>query len=77
MAACLELAAQPCTGGLRPADKTTLAFMAQAGDRAQAMQQFYPAPVAFELKDFNQVQASVFQVARALDVTLCTWAARC
>ena len=25
----------------------------------------YPAPVTFELKDFNQVQASVFQVARA------------
>ena len=25
----------------------------------------YPAPVAFELKDFKQVQASVFQVARA------------
>lgn len=27
--------------------------------------QFYPAPMAFELKDFTQVQASVFQVARA------------
>ena len=26
---------------------------------------FYPAPMAFELKDFEQVQASVFQVARA------------
>jgi cytochrome c biogenesis protein len=25
----------------------------------------YPAPMAFELKDFEQVQASVFQVARA------------
>jgi cytochrome c biogenesis protein len=25
----------------------------------------YPAPVAFELVDFKQVQASVFQVARA------------
>jgi cytochrome c biogenesis protein len=24
----------------------------------------YPAPVAFELKDFTQVQASVFQVTR-------------
>ena len=24
----------------------------------------YPAPMAFELKDFTQVQASVFQVAR-------------
>ena len=27
--------------------------------------QHYPAPMAFELKDFEQVQASVFQVARA------------
>ncbi len=27
--------------------------------------QIYPAPVVFELKDFEQVQASVFQVARA------------
>ena len=27
--------------------------------------QIYPAPLAFELKDFTQVQASVFQVARA------------
>ncbi len=26
---------------------------------------FYPAPMTFELKDFQQVQASVFQVARA------------
>ena len=25
----------------------------------------YPAPMAFQLKDFKQVQASVFQVARA------------
>lgn len=27
--------------------------------------QFYPAPVVFMLQDFTQVQASVFQVARA------------
>ena len=26
---------------------------------------YYPAPMTFELKDFQQVQASVFQVARA------------
>jgi cytochrome c biogenesis protein len=25
----------------------------------------YPAPIAFELKDFKQVQASVFQVTRS------------
>lgn len=27
--------------------------------------QLYPAPLVFELRDFDQVQASVFQVARA------------
>jgi cytochrome c biogenesis protein len=27
--------------------------------------QFYPAPLLFQLADFKQVQASVFQVARA------------
>jgi cytochrome c biogenesis protein len=31
---------------------------------------FYPAPVLFELTDFTQVQASVFQVARAPGKTL-------
>lgn len=31
---------------------------------------FYPAPVLFELADFKQVQASVFQVARAPGKTL-------
>ena len=30
----------------------------------------YPAPMAFELKDFTQVQASVFQVARAPGKTI-------
>jgi cytochrome c biogenesis protein len=47
-----------------PADEKTQAFMTQAvlslSDAA-----FYPAPMAFALKDFKQVQASVFQVARA------------
>ncbi|MGM9426841.1 cytochrome c biogenesis protein ResB [Hydrogenophaga sp. MI9] len=31
---------------------------------------YYPAPMAFELKDFQQVQASVFQVARAPGQTI-------
>jgi cytochrome c biogenesis protein len=47
-----------------PTDEKTQAFMTQAvlslSDAA-----FYPAPMAFALKDFKQVQASVFQVARA------------
>jgi len=30
----------------------------------------YPAPMAFQLKDFKQVQASVFQVARAPGKTI-------
>jgi cytochrome c biogenesis protein len=37
--------------------------------------QFYPAPMVFMLEDFKQVQASVFQVARAPARTLSTWAA--
>ncbi|MCJ0764974.1 cytochrome c biogenesis protein ResB [Variovorax terrae] len=48
---------------LEPSEKTQ-GFMTQAvlslGDA-----QLYPAPMAFELQDFTQVQASVFQVARA------------
>ena len=34
-------------------------------DRSLSDAQAYPAPMAFELADFTQVQASVFQVARA------------
>ena len=52
--------------GLPPAttDAKTQAYMTQAvlslSDAA-----FYPAPVLLELKDFQQVQASVFQVSRS------------
>jgi cytochrome c biogenesis protein len=52
--------------GLKPleADEKTQAYMMQAvlslSDAA-----IYPAPMAFMLKEFTQVQASVFQVARA------------
>jgi cytochrome c biogenesis protein len=47
-----------------PQDDRTRGFMTQAVlSLSDAV--IYPAPVAFELKDFTQVQASVFQVARA------------
>jgi cytochrome c biogenesis protein len=52
--------------GLKPmvADESNAQFMQQAvlslSDAA-----FYPAPVLLQLSDFTQVQASVFQVARA------------
>ena len=42
----------------------TQSFMTQAVLSLSDVQ-IYPAPLVFELKDFTQVQASVFQVARA------------
>ncbi len=48
---------------LEPSDKTQ-AFMAQAVV-ALSDANFYPAPFALTLKEFNQVQASIFQIARA------------
>ena len=52
--------------GQKPMDMTdeTRAFMNQAV-LALSDLTLYPAPLAFQLKDFTQVQASVFQVARA------------
>jgi cytochrome c biogenesis protein len=52
--------------GLKPLepDEKTQAFMNQAV-LALSDAHLYPAPVAFELKDFTQVQASVFQVTRS------------
>jgi cytochrome c biogenesis protein len=47
-----------------PQDEKTQAFMSQAV-LSLSDAHYYPAPMAFELKDFKQVQASVFQVARA------------
>ena len=44
--------------------ETTQGFMTQAV-LALSDVPVYPAPMAFQLKDFTQVQASVFQVARA------------
>ena len=48
---------------LKP-DAATQAFMTQAV-LSLSDAQFYPAPLLLELKDFQQVQASVFQLARA------------
>jgi cytochrome c biogenesis protein len=45
-------------------DEKTQSFMTQAV-LALSDAQLYPAPMAFQLTDFTQVQASVFQVARA------------
>ena len=52
--------------GLPPLEpnEQTQGFMSQAL-RALSDVQFYPSPLVFELKDFKQVQASVFEVARA------------
>ena len=47
-----------------PNNEQTLGFMTQAV-LALSDVQFYPAPLLLGLQDFQQVQASVFQVARA------------
>ncbi|PZU42758.1 MAG: cytochrome C biogenesis protein ResB [Acidovorax sp.] len=47
-----------------PQNGATQAFMTQAV-LSLSDAQAYPVPLAFELRDFKQVQASVFQVARA------------
>lgn len=47
-----------------PSDEKTQAFMTQSV-LALSDAYFYPAPMALQLVDFQQVQASVFQVARA------------
>ena len=47
-----------------PADEKTVAYTAQT-ILALSDAPFYPAPMVFTLKDFTQVQASVFQVSRA------------
>ena len=57
--------------GLKPLkpDAKTQSFMTQAV-LSLSDSFFYPAPMIFELVDFKQVQASVFQVARAPGKTL-------
>ncbi|MFC7459727.1 cytochrome c biogenesis protein ResB [Hydrogenophaga defluvii] len=58
--------------GLKPLDgeaETTQRFMTQSV-LALSDAFFYPAPMALQLTDFTQVQASVFQVARAPGKTI-------
>ena len=57
--------------GLKPlaADERSQAFMSQAV-LALSDAFFYPAPMVLQLADFKQVQASVFQVARAPGKTI-------
>ncbi|MGZ5271384.1 MAG: cytochrome c biogenesis protein ResB [Ramlibacter sp.] len=57
--------------GLKPLDASerSQAFMAQA-IVALSDAFLYPAPMAFQLKDFQQVQASVFQVTRSPGKTI-------
>ena len=57
--------------GLKPwsTDEATPAFMTQAV-LALSDTYFYPAPMVLQLIDFKQVQASVFQVARAPGKTI-------
>ncbi len=52
-----------------PQDDKTQAFMSQMV-LSLSDAPHYPAPMAFELTDFKQVQASVFQVARAPGKTI-------
>ena len=52
-----------------PQDEKAQAFMSQMV-LSLSDAYHYPAPMAFQLKDFNQVQASVFQVARAPGKTI-------
>ncbi len=52
-----------------PADEKTRQFMTQAV-LSLSDSMLYPAPLLLQLSDFKQVQASVFQVARAPGKTL-------
>jgi len=54
---------------LLPQDEKTQGFMSQAV-LSLSDAYHYPAPMTFELKDFTQVQASVFQVTRAPGKTI-------
>lgn len=60
----LNLSRERATLAALPADEKSQTFLTQAV-LAISDAYFYPAPVAMMLTDFKQVQASVFQVARA------------
>ena len=65
----LSLRATAKVIGELPADAATQTWMTQAM-LTLSDSQFYPAPVLLELTDYEHVQASVFQVARAPGKTL-------
>ncbi|MBT2325371.1 cytochrome c biogenesis protein ResB [Variovorax paradoxus] len=60
----LNLSREKAALAALPADEKSQAFLTQAV-LAISDAYFYPAPVAMMMTDFKQVQASVFQVARA------------
>jgi cytochrome c biogenesis protein len=60
----LQISREQAKLSAAPADEKTQAFMSQAV-LALSDVHLYPAPMTFVLTDFTQVQASVFQVARA------------
>ena len=60
----LNLSREKAGAAALPADEKSQAFLTQAV-LAISDAYFYPAPVAMMMTDFKQVQASVFQVARA------------
>lgn len=64
-----NLAREKARQAALPPDEASQAFMTQAV-LALSDAQFYPAPLLFQLADFRQVQASVFQVARAPGKTI-------
>jgi cytochrome c biogenesis protein len=59
-----QLSREHAGAAAMPRDEKTQAFMTQAV-LALSDAQMYPVPMAFQLKDFKQVQASVFQVTRS------------
>ncbi|MES2533969.1 MAG: cytochrome c biogenesis protein ResB, partial [Pseudomonadota bacterium] len=60
----LNLSREPAGLAALPSDEASQAYLTQAV-LAISDAHFYPAPVAMMMTDFKQVQASVFQVARA------------
>jgi cytochrome c biogenesis protein len=72
----LNLSREQAALAALPGDEKSQMFLTQAV-LALSDAYLYPAPVAMMLTDFTQVQASVFQVARARARTSSTWAACC
>lgn len=64
-----QLSRQAAGLPLAPRDESSTRFMTQSV-LGLSDATFYPAPLTFQLTDFQQVQASVFQVARAPGKTI-------